>query len=189
MVFSKDGIELDPKKVDALRKIAPPTSVGEVQSLLGITNFLARFIPDYSTITAPIRTLTQKEQAFEWELKQQSAFDRLKDILSNAPVVTYFDESKKTEISVDASPVGLSGMLVQYHDKKPRIVAYESRAPTAVEQRYRSQLEREALAVVWACEYFHLYIFGAPVNVVIDHKPLLILYGNPNAKLPLSDGP
>ena len=96
MVFSKDGIEPDPKKVDALTMMTPPTSVGEVQSLLGMTNFLARFIPHYSTITAPIRKLTQKEQTFEWNLEQQSAFDRLKDILSRAPVVTYFDESKKT---------------------------------------------------------------------------------------------
>ena len=61
-----------------------------------------RFIPDYSTITAPIRKLTQKEQAFEWKPKQHSAFDRLKDILSNAPVVTYFNESK-TEIIVGKS--------------------------------------------------------------------------------------
>ena len=88
MVFSKDCIEPDAKKVDTLTKMAPPTSVGEVQSLLRMTNFLARFIPDYPIITAPIRKLTQKEQAFEWELKQQSASDRLKDILSNTPVVT-----------------------------------------------------------------------------------------------------
>ena len=91
MVFSKEGIEPDPKKVHALTKMAHPTSVEEVQSLLGMTNVLTSFIPDYSTITAPIRKLTQKEQAFEWELKQQSAFDRLKDILSSAPVVKYFD--------------------------------------------------------------------------------------------------
>ena len=75
MVFSKDGIEPDPKKVDALIMMTPPTSVGEVQSLLGMTNFLARFIPHYSTITSPIRKLTQKEQTFEWMLEQQSAFD------------------------------------------------------------------------------------------------------------------
>ena len=83
MVFSKDGIKPDHKKVDALIMMTPPTSVGEVESLLRMTNFLARFIPHYSTITAPIRELTQKEQTFEWMLQQQSAFDRLKDILSS----------------------------------------------------------------------------------------------------------
>ena len=60
MVFSKDGIEPDPKKVDALVMVTPPTSVGEVQSLLGMTNFVARVIPHYSTITAPIGKLTRK---------------------------------------------------------------------------------------------------------------------------------
>ena len=92
---------------------------------------------------------------------------------------------RRLEIIVDASPVGLSGILVQYHDNKPRVVAYISLALTVVEQRYRSQLEREAFAVVWSCEYFHLYIFGAPVKVVMDHKPLVTLYRNPSAKLPL----
>ena len=74
---------------------------------------------------------------------------------------------------------------MQYHDNKPIVVVYGSRALTAVEQRYRSQLERKALAVVWSCEYFHFYIFGAPVKVVTDHKPLVTLYGNLSAKLPL----
>ena len=63
-------------------------------------------------------------------------------------------------------------------------MAYGSRALTAVEQRYRSPIERESLAVVWACEYFHLYIFGAPVKVITYHKALVTLYGNPSGKLP-----
>ena len=113
-----------------------------------MTNFLARFIPHYSTTTAPIRKQAQKEQTFELNLEQQSAFDRLNIILSSAPVVTYFDESKKTEIIVDAYPVALSGMLVQYNGNKPTVVAYGSRALSAVEQRYRRHIEREALAVV-----------------------------------------
>lgn len=185
MMFSKNGIEPDPKKVEALLEMEPPVDVGEVQSLLGMTNYLARFIPNYSTVTAPLRKLTCKKQEFKWELEQQSSFEMLKGVLGTYPIVAYFDMKKETEIIVDASPVGLGAMLVQYQDKKPQVVAYGSRALTPVEQRYKSQLEREALAVVWACEYFHVYVYGAPVKVVTDHKPLVTLYGNPGAKLPL----
>ena len=88
IVFSKDGIEPDPKKVDALIMMTSPKSGGEVQSILGMPNFLARFIRHYSTIKAHIRKLTQKKQTFEWMLEQNSAFDRPKDILGSAQVVT-----------------------------------------------------------------------------------------------------
>ena len=78
--------------------------------------------------------------------------------LSTKPVLAYFDTQKETEITVDASPVGLGGVLTQKDSKGyDRVVAYGSRSLTEVEQRY-SQLEREALGVVWACEYFHIYI-------------------------------
>lgn len=75
---------------------------------------------------------------------------------------------------MNASPVVLSTMLVHYHEKKPR-----ERVLKLIEQRYKSQLEREALAVVWVCEY--LYVYVAPVKVLTDHKPLGTLYGNPGA--------
>ena len=186
MMFSGSGTSPDEKKVEALVKLSAPTSVSEVQSLLGMTNYLARFIPGYSTITAPIRKLTVKTQEFEWGSEQESAFKKLKSILSSSPVVSFFDVSKETELIVDASPVGLGAMLVQYDKKRnPSVVAYGSRALTSVEMRYKSQLEREALAVVWACEYFHVYILGAPVKIITDHQPLVTLYGNPSAKLPL----
>lgn len=189
MLFSGDGIAPDPKKVEALVQMPAPANVGEVQSLLGMTNYLARFVPGYSTTTAPLRKLTEKGAEFHWGVEQQAAFDELKSVLSREPIVSFFDVEKETELIVDASPVGLGAVLVQYdkNDKKrkPYVVAYGSRALTPVEMRYKSQLEREALAVVWACEYFHVYIYGAPVKIVTDHQPLVTLYGNPGAKLPL----
>jgi len=90
---------------------------------------------------------------------------------------------KDTEITVDASPVGLGMILAQTNpdtgDK--HVVAYASRSLATVKQRY-SQTKREALAVVWGCEYFRLYIYGKPVTVVTDHKPLVAIYNNPQSK-------
>ena len=81
--------------------------------------------------------------------------------------MSHFDTSKETFILVDASPVGL----------------YASRALSPVEKRY-SQTEKEPLAIVWGIEHFHLYVFGAPFTLITDHKPLQLIYNNPQARPP-----
>jgi Tfp pilus assembly protein PilW len=121
----------------------------------------------------------------EWTSQHDSAVDQLKEALVNAAVTAYFDPAKDTEISVDASPVGLAAILSQVDGKTGthHIVTYASRSLSETEQRY-SQTEREALAVVWACEHLHLYIYGKPVTIYTDHKPLVSIYGNPSSKPP-----
>ena len=87
---------------------------------------------------------------------------------------TYFDSKKKTEVFTDASPVGVAAVLTQKDpdSDKRKIIAYASRALSSTEQNY-SQLEREALAVVWSCEHFHLYLYGAKFTVFTDQQPLV----------------
>ena len=98
--------------------------------------------------------------------------------------MAYFDPEKDTELIVDASPVGLGAILTQKTcDSEKKIVAYASRSLSPVEQRY-SQTEREALACVWACERFHLYVYGAPFTLITDHKPLVHIFNNPKTKPP-----
>ena len=89
----------------------------------------------------------------------------------NADVMAYFDPTCETQVLVDASPVGLGALLVQ----GGKIVSYGSRALSDVECRY-SQTEREMLAVVWATEHFHLYLYGSKFKVFTDHKPLLGIF-------------
>ncbi len=182
--FTSEGIRPDSSKIEALTKLKPPASVGEVHSLLGMLTYSSRFIPRFSTLTAPIRKLLKADVKFEWAVEQQKAFDSLMEILSRRPVLSYFDINKDTEIFVDASPVGVAGILTQKDSEgNLRPVAYGSRSLTEVEQRY-SQLEREALAVVWSCEHFHIYIYGKDVMVHTDHKPLLGIFGKPRVQLP-----
>ena len=87
--------------------------------------------------------------------------------------MTYFDPKKQTEIIVDASPVGLGGLLMQ----DGKVVCYASRALSEVERRY-SQTEREMLAAVWAPEHFHLYVYGSKFSIITDHKPLLGIFNS-----------
>ena len=184
-VFSKDGISPDPKKVEDVVNLHTPSTASEVRSLLGMTNYCSRFIPDYATKTEPLRKLTHKDQTWCWTAEHDRAVSQLKDALVTAPVTAYFDPDKDTEISVDASPVGLAAILTQVDPKtdEKHVITYASRSLTATEQRY-SQTEREGLAVVWACEHLHLYVYGKPVTIYTDHKPLVSIYDNPSSKPP-----
>jgi len=172
-IFSESGISPDPEKVKAIQNVDRPKNQAEIRSYLGMTNYVSRFIRDYSTISEPLRRLTQDKVAFEWTNQQETAFRQLKNALSSDQVMTYFDPSKDTELWVDASPVGVSGILIQ--DNK--IIAYGSRSLTPVEQRY-SQTEREALACVWGCQHFHLYLFGKEFTLISDHRCLESIFNN-----------
>ena len=178
--FSKSGVSADPQKVAAIAALDKPLNASEARSLLGMTNYCARFIESYANITEPIRRLAQKSVEWKWTDEQENAFQWLKQALSDSPVVGYFNLDKQTEIVVDARPVGMSAILRQYDSKSEDgyVVAYASCALSSVEQRY-PQTDREGLAVLWGCEHFHLYIYGCPVTVVTDHKPLLGVFNNP----------
>ncbi len=176
-IFSRNGFSPDPKKVSAINNTSPPTTAHKVRSFLGMTNYCSRFIPNYSTITEPLRTLTKSDQPWTWTPQHQHAFDQLKNLLTSDTVLSYFNLHKEATIIVDASPVGLGAILCQDN----HVVAYASRSLTPVEQRY-SQTEREALGVLFAYEHFHLYIYGAKFNIITDHKPLERIFTNPAAR-------
>ena len=99
--------------------------------------------------------------------------------------MSYFDTNKETLVLVDASPVGLSAILSQRAkgSNNAQIIAYGSRALTSTEKRY-SQTDKEALAIVWGIEHFHLYLYGASFTLYTDHKPLELIYANPVSKPP-----
>ena len=137
-----------------------------------MTNFCNKFIPDYSTITAPLRQLTKKDEPFRWGPQQQAALDQLKQLLTIVPVLTFYNPNAATKIYVDISPRGLGAVLTQkqqYGYYQP--IAYGSRALTPTESLH-SQTEREALAVVWSCQHFHYYVYNNKTAIITDHKPL-----------------
>ena len=186
LLFSQDGVRPDPKKISAFNTITTPTTVSEVRSLLGMANYSAQFIPNFATITEPLRKLTHKGTKFSWNKEHEEAYQKIKTALVNSPVMSYFDIRNETQLIVDASPVGLSAILTQRPPGKnipPNVIAYASRALTPTEQRY-SQTEKEALAIVWGIEHFHIYLYGAPFTLYTDHKALEIIFANPLSKPP-----
>lgn len=176
--FSASGITPSREKIKAILELPTPTNASEMRSLLGMVNFCgAHHIPQYASITHDLRLLTKKNAPWEWTEKHIMAFNALRKALSDAITLAYFDANKQTDIYTDGSPIGISAVLTQ----EGRIVQFASRPLTPTEQRY-SQTERESLAIVWACEYFHVYIFGSKFNIHTDHKPLTVIFNNPKSK-------
>ena len=150
-----------------------------------MANYSSKYIRDFATLTAPLQELTRKDVRFDWTPTHQEAFEKLINALSSAPCMSYFDKNKQTFVTVDASPVGISAILSQKSKNSDmnsqKIIACPSRALSDTEKRY-SQTEKEALAIIWAVEHFHLFIYGSKFTLVTDHKPLEITYGQRTAK-------
>ena len=166
--LSQKGISPVKSRIDSINLMRRPTNVTEVRSFLGMVNFCNKFILNYSVITAPLRLLTKKGQQFIWGDEQQTAFDKLKECLTSADVMAFHNPGAKTKLIVDGSPIGAGAILSQEQaDGSYRPIAYGSVALTGVQQRY-SQTEREALAVLWACEHFHHYLYDRVFTIITD---------------------
>ena len=109
--------------------------------------------------------------------KQQSAFDVAKEQLSSDSLLAHYDMNKDLILSCDASSYGVGAVLshlMENGDERP--VAYASRSLSSAEKRY-SQLDREALALVFGVTRFRQYLLGRQFKLLTDHKPLIHLFG------------
>ena len=124
-----------------------PSTASEVRSFLGLVGFNSRFVPDFSTVTEPLRAVSRKGAVFEWGPAQEDAFRILKQRIADATSLAYFRQGAPTKLITDASPVGLGAVLVQTQDSTDHALCYASLTLSDVKRRY-SQVEKEALAVV-----------------------------------------
>ena len=183
-VISDQGVLPDPKKVSAILNMQKPQNKNDVQRFMGMINYMGKFIPDLSTKSAPLRSLLDQKNQWMWLEAQEKAWQELKVILTTAPVLRFYDPKKPIKLSADASKNGLGAVLLQQYDNEWAPVAYASRAMTAAETRY-AQIEKELLAITYACERFHQYIYGQQIEVETDHKPLIPLFTKPLCDCPL----
>ena len=174
------GLGIDPAKVRAIVEMPPPTDQPGVQRLLGLAQYLAKFLPHLSDTTKPLRDLTQNDVQWVWNELQQTAFAKLKEMVTRTPVLRYYNLKEEVTLQCDASQSGLGAALMQ--NGQP--VAYASRALTPAETRY-AQIEKELLAIVFACDRFDAYVYGRDlVNVETDHKPLEAIFMKSLASAP-----
>ncbi|MCY3930012.1 MAG: RNase H-like domain-containing protein, partial [Acidobacteria bacterium] len=179
-VIEAKGIHPDPDKIKAITQVKTPQTIKDIRRFLGMLNQMIKFVPNLAETTKPLRDLLSTKNQWAWGQVQEEAFNKAKTILSSAPVLALFDPNLNTVVSSDASSFGLGAVLLQtQRDGSRRPVAYISRAMTSTEQRY-AQIEKEALALTWACERFSDYLIGMVFHCETDHKPLIPLLSTKN---------
>lgn len=169
-ILSSDGLKPDPGKIEAIREMEAPRNKNELQTILGMVNYLARFAPNLSSLTSPMRQLLARDVEFAWDKPQSEAFSKIKEVITEAPMLSYYDPDAELTLQVDASQFGLGATLMQ----NGRPVAYASKSLTPSEIQY-AQIEKEVFAILFGCKRFHQFIYGRHVLVESDHKPIMFI--------------
>ena len=179
-VLTSSGVRADPTKIQAILDMPKPTDLKGVRRFLGFVTYLSKFLPHLSEACEPLRRLTTKDTLWYWESQQEEAFATIKRLVTEQPVLRYYDLEEEVTLQCDASEAGLGATLLQ----KGQPVAFASRALSTAEKHY-AQIEKECLAIVFACERFEHYIYGRSlVTVHTDHKPLETIYKKPLLNAP-----
>ena len=145
-----------------------PTSKLEMQSFLGLCNYLAIYVPSLSSILQPLHELTKKNANFQWNSQYDTLYQHAKNhILENWQTLMYYDSDLPMSLETDASQSGLGAVLLQ--EGQP--ISFMSKALTETQSRY-SNIECEILGVVTGVEHFHQYLFGRKFTLFTDHKPI-----------------
>ncbi|KAL0534798.1 hypothetical protein IC582_029092 [Cucumis melo] len=166
-VVSKDGVSVDPAKIEAVTGWTRPSTVSEVRSFLGLAGYYRRFVENFSRIATPLTQLTRKGAPFVWSKACEDSFQTLKQKLVTAPVLTVPDGSGSFVIYSDASKKGLGCVLMQ----QGKVVAYASRQLKSHEQNYPTH-DLELAAVVFALKIWRHYLYGEKIQIFTDHKSL-----------------
>ncbi|UYV62687.1 K02A2.6-like [Cordylochernes scorpioides] len=145
----------------------------------GMVNFSARFVPNLAEISHPLNKLLSKKEEWIWGDDQDRAFDQIKKSLTSAQGLALYDPSLPITVSADASSFGLGAVIWQTKDGLRQVIAYASRTLSETEKWY-AQIEKEALAITWACEKFKQYIQGLVITLETDHKPLVPIFTSKN---------
>jgi hypothetical protein len=170
-VLSTKGIVVDPSNVKDILEWKSPTTVHQVRSFLGLTGYYRRFIPDFSKIVKPITGLLKNDTKFDWSSKCNEAFEQLKVLLTNAPVLAQPDIEKSFDVYCDASGSGLGYVLMQ----EGRVIAYASRQLRRHEEHYPTH-DLELVAVVHALKIWRHYLLGNICHLYTDQKSLKYIF-------------
>ncbi|GJU32238.1 putative reverse transcriptase domain-containing protein [Tanacetum coccineum] len=164
-VIDRQGIHVDPAKIEAVKNWASPTTPTEVRQFLGLVGYYRRFIKDFSKIAKSLTELTQKNKKYIWGEDQESAFQLLKQKLCEAPILALPEGNDDFVVYCDASHQGLGAVLMQ----REKVIAYASRQLKPNEENYTTH-DLELGAVVFALKIWRHYMYGTKCTVFTDHK-------------------
>ncbi|XP_062557795.1 uncharacterized protein K02A2.6-like [Armigeres subalbatus] len=174
-ILTDKGLQPDASKISTIRNYPVPSDRKEVHRFIGMVNYLSRFIPNLSANVFNLRKLVPPSQPWKWTATEAEEFDRVKSMVSDIGTLQYYNVNQPIIIECDASCFGLGAVVYQ----KSGVIAYASRTLTATERNY-AQIEKELLAILFACIRFDQLIVGNPKAIAkTDHKPLLSIFKKP----------
>lgn len=174
MRISAKGVQVDEAKVKGVKTFPVPTNLKESRSFIGLASYCRRFIPKFSEIAAPIINLTRKDVKFLWGTAQNDAFNRLKQLLTEAPIIAHYDpDAFETVVQTDASHYGWGFIITQRKENEVqgRPIAIESGSFKSSELNYTTT-EKEFLAIVMAFRRNRHMLLQIDSIVLTDHLNL-----------------
>ncbi|XP_071733907.1 uncharacterized protein [Rutidosis leptorrhynchoides] len=172
-VVNREGIHVDPTKIEAIKNWEMPKNPSQIHQFLGLAGYYRRFIQNFSKIARPLTVLTHKDKKFEWSSAQESAFQMLKQKLTTAPILSLPDGNEDFIVYCDASRQGLGCVLMQ----RQKIIAYASRQLKNHEQNYTTH-DLELGAVVFALKIWRHYLYGTKCTIYTNHKRKVNIVAN-----------
>ena len=175
-IIDSQGLHPTEEKIRAIKNAPQPKNISELRAFLGILNYYSKFLPGITSKLAPLYSLLSKQSKWLWGIQQEKAFALTKNALQADSLLVHFDPAKPLLLACDASQYGVGAVLShQMSDDQERPIAFASRTLSPAEKKY-SQLEKEALAIIFAVKKFHNYIYGTTFTIQSDHQPLSFLF-------------
>jgi hypothetical protein len=175
VIISHNSVAMDPVKIARVTEWPTPMNKKEVQSFLGFTNFYQWFIKDFSDHACPLFNLTRNDSKWHWGMLKQSAFDKLKQTVTAAPILISPDSTRPFRIKADSSDFATGAVLSQIsvEDDKWHPVAFLSKSLSSVERNYEIH-DKEMLAIIHALQEWRHFVEGVahPCEIWMDHKNL-----------------
>ena len=171
-IVTREGILPDPQNVQAILDAKAPTDVSQLRSFLGMCTYYDEFVKGYANYAQPLFKLTRKSSEFIWTQECQDAFEDLKLMLTNAPVLRRPDTSLQYILHTDWSPHAIGAVLAQIDaDGKEHPIAYGSRMLRSAELKY-APTQGECFSVVHWLQHFRRYLYGVHFILEVDHWAL-----------------
>ena len=186
--IDKEGLHPTEAKIAAILKAPAPKNLTELRAFLGLLNYYGKFLPNLSTMLAPLHKLLKSNTKWFWKAEQAQAFQEAKNLIQSPRVLVHYDSSRPLVLSCDTSPYGVGAILSHIMDDNTEgPVAFVSRTLSKAETNY-VHLEKEALSIIFGIHMFHNYLYGRKFIIHSDHKPLMYIF-NASKAIPTMASP
>ena len=176
-IFDADVCRPDAENIRSIHQMPRPTDVGTLRSFLGLINYYNAFLPSLHNIRAPLNRLLGQNVPWCWSAECERAFDKLNSLLTSDFLLTHYDSQKPIIVAANASSYEVVAIIShRFPDGSERTIIHTSQTLNAARRNY-SQIEKDALALVFAVNEFHKMVYGRQYTLLTDHKPSISIFG------------